>query len=129
MLKEKLKLVVSAPQSFAGTDYTKEKDLIEKALKEGHKVMTLAGAYLHGEVESSCGYDICACINAELCVDDTNTHYKEGIYEVEIEGYQNPCKAYLWNTTHGEPRGLIVDSKDSEIEYAKKCFEEKERFL
>lgn len=124
MNKPKLKLVVSEPRSFAGVDFTKYHSEISKAQEEGHEVAILQ--YLHGKVCSKMGYDICACLNAEECADFDKELYKPGIYDVEVVGYENPCRAYLWNAGKN-PRGLIVDiSEPEDIEFAKEKYNKKE---
>ena len=48
------------------------------------------------------------------------------VYDVEVVGYENPCRAYLWNAGKN-PRGLIVDiSEPEDIEFAKEKYNKKE---
>ena len=79
--------------------------------------------YLHGELERHFHYDkasmyvdydtmkeSCTKINGRL-------YLNEGIWDVTIEGYDKPCKAYMWHSKEGEHtllRGLVVDPDDKE---------------
>lgn len=51
-----------------------------------------------------------------------------GIYDVEVEGYDKPCKAFMWQSEEGKTllRGLVVDPTVKEdFEYAQKQYQEK----
>lgn len=118
----KLKIIVSAPCSFAGVDFSSNEEKINNAIKEGHTVVTIS--YLHGTLERVMGYDIGACLNAEECVKDEK--YIEGIYDAEVLGYPNTCKAFLWNA-HDMLRGLIVDpGKEEDLKFAEEKYYNKE---
>lgn len=123
-----LKIVVSKPRSFAGTDFTQYESLIKEAMNEGHKVCSMG--YLHGILEDVMKYDIGCCINGEECGDFEKEQYKVGIYDVEVVDYlNNPCKAFLWNR-FGKPRGLIVDPKNEEdLKYAQEKYNKKSHIL
>ena len=103
---KKLILIASSPRPFAGTDFTKDKALIDKAFESGHSVSTIY--YFHGEVEDFAGYDIGACLNAEEFLDTEKGSLKEGIYDAELIGYDKLLKAFLWNDEFKRSRGLIV---------------------
>ncbi len=118
---EKLILIASDPCSFAGTDFSKSKPLIEKAFDEGHKVCSIC--YFHGEVEDFAGYDIGACLNGEICGDFNKKLYKEGIYDAELKGFNKPLKAFLWNDEFQRPRGLIVVADNrKDMEFARRRY-------
>lgn len=103
---KKLILIASSPRPFAGTDFTKDKALIDKALESGHSVSTIY--YFHGEVEDFAGYDIGACLNAEEFLDKEKECVREGIYDAELLGYDKLLKVFLWSDEYGNFRGLIV---------------------
>lgn len=79
--------------------------------------------YLHGELESTFHFD-----KAYMYVDwDTkNTlcteiggrlYINQGIYDVTVEGYDKPCRAYMWHSGESQLpllRGLVVDPDDTE---------------
>ena len=122
-----IKLVVSLPGPLGSTDFSRHQCEIEKAIEEGHTVTTLQ--YLHGKVEKEMGYDICACLNAEVCVDFKKELYRPGEYEAEVIGYPRKCRAFLWNTNN-RPRGLIVDALDSDdMKFAKEKYNRREGSL
>lgn len=124
---DKLKLVVSKPNAFALVDFSKYDTQIQDAIKECHQTYILQ--YLHGDLESEMGYDITLCLNAELCCNFEKHQYIDGVYEVEVVDYPNPCTAYLW-TADGINRGLIVDSTDTvSVEFAKEKYKSKSYFL
>lgn len=120
-MTNKLKLIVSAPCCFAGTDFTKDEALINEAFESGHSVSTIH--YFHGEVEDFAGCDIGACLNAEEFLDTEKGSLKEGIYDAELVGYDKLLKAFLWNDKFQRPRGLIVvaDNK-SDMEFARRRY-------
>lgn len=120
-MTNKLKLIVSAPCCFAGTDFTKDKALIDEAFESGHSVSTIY--YFHGEVEDFAGYDIGACLNAEEFLDTKQGILREGVYDAELVGYNKLLKAFLWNDEFQRPRGLIVvaDNK-KDMQFAKEKF-------
>lgn len=125
---EKLILIASSPCSFGGVNFSKSETLIKKALDEGHKVYSIC--YFHGEVEDFAGYDIGACLNGEICADFNKELYKEGIYDAELEGFNKPLKAFLWNDEFKRPRGLIVVADNKEdMQFAKKKFNSRTSIL
>lgn len=127
-MKEKLKVLVSEPCSFGDTNFSSNEQLIKSYIASGHKVCQMG--YLHGKVESAVGYDIGLCLNAELCSDLEKEKYIEGIYDVEVIGYEKPCKAFLWVASGFYNRCLIVDINDSKsVEYAQKCYDQKVNHL
>lgn len=118
---EKLILIASDPCSFAGTDFTKNKALIDEAFKNGHSVSTIS--YFHGEVEDFIGYDIGACLNAEEFLDTEKGCVREGIYDAELIGYDKLLKAFLWNDEFKRPRGLIVVANNKkDMKFAREKF-------
>ena len=92
--------------------------------------------YLHGVLQHKFIYD-----KANMYVDletykspiverhGTKTYLVTGIYDVEVEGYDKPCKAFMWQSEEsGEIvlRVLVVDPTVKEdLEYAQKKYEEK----
>lgn len=109
---------------MAGVDFTKDEDLINKAIEDGHKVCIIS--YFHGEVQDAAGYDIGACLNGELCADFVKKSYREGIYDAELLGYDKPLKAFLWNDEFQRPRGLIVVAGNmKDMRFAKNKFKSK----
>lgn len=125
-----LKLVVSAPRPFAGANYEKYKEIINKAMEEGHDPITGLG-YFHGTLESKMGYDIFACLNAELILNKTKDGVIPGVYECEVIDYPGgKCKGFFWNDRVGYPRGLVVDPTDEvDLEFAQNRFNEKPDFI
>ena len=123
-----LNLIVSKPQCFAGTDFSKYKKEIHDAEIEGHKVVGIS--YFHGNLESALGYDIGLCLNGEEITDDKN-NLLEGIYDAQVKDYDGKIKAFLWTGKHNkEIRGLIVDEKDSEaLKYAEEMYSNKEDYI
>ena len=64
---------------------------------------------------------------------DGNSYLATGIYDVEVEGYDKPCKAFMWQSEEGGKillRGLVVDPAVKEdLEDAQKKYEEKPLIL
>jgi hypothetical protein len=56
-----------------------------------------------------------------------------GIYDVEVEGYDKPCKAFMWQSEESGKillRGLVVDpTVEEDIKDAQKKYEEKPLIL
>jgi len=96
--------------------------------------------YLHGVLQDKFNFD-----KAFMFVDwDTykspiveqhgvKTYLASGIYDVEVEGYDKPCKAFMWQSEEGGKtllRGLVVDPTVKEdLEYAQKKYDEKPSIL
>ena len=92
--------------------------------------------YLHGVLEDKFRFD-----KAYMFVDwetyrsdivelkNGKIYLVTGVYDVEIEGYDKPCKAFMWQSDEGGItllRGLVVDPTDeADLEYAQKKYEEK----
>ena len=93
--------------------------------------------YLHGVLEDKFNFD-----TALMYVDletyesdivemkDGKSYLVQGIYDVEVEGYDKLCKAFMWQSGDDEGitllRGLVVDPTVKEdLEYAQKQYEEK----
>jgi len=92
--------------------------------------------YLHGALVSKFRFD-----KAYMFVDwetyksdivetkDGKNYLVSGIYDVEVEGYDKPCKAFMWQSDEGGRtllRGLVVDPTiEEDFEYAQKKYEEK----
>ena len=92
--------------------------------------------YLHGVLQDMFHYD-----KAFMYVDwetfksgiveerDVHSYLATGIYDVEVEGYDKPCKAFMWQSEEGGMtllRGLVVDpTVDEDLKYAQKKYEEK----
>ena len=122
-----LQIIVSKPCPLAGVDFTEYEDTIHKAITEGHTPIIMQ--YLHGTLESKMDYDIALCLNGEDCAHVEIEEYITGIYDAKVLGYDNPCKAYLWNT-HGRTRALVVDTSNEEDNaFAKSCYTKKTYFL
>jgi hypothetical protein len=60
---------------------------------------------------------------------DERHYLVSGIYDVEVEGYDKPCKAFMWQSNEGGItllRGLVVDPTcEKDLEYAQKKYDEK----
>lgn len=96
--------------------------------------------YLHGVLQDTFHYD-----KAFMYVDwetfksnivedhDVYSYLATGIYDVEVEGYGKPCKAFMWQSEEGGMlllRGVVVDPTVKEdLEYAQKKYEEKPYML
>ena len=96
--------------------------------------------YLHGALQHKFIFD-----KADMYVDwDTyksniievkneKNYLVTGIYDVEVEGYDNPCKAFIWQSEEGGItllRGLVVDPTiKKDLEDAQKKYEEKSTML
>ena len=93
--------------------------------------------YLHGVLEDKFNFD-----TALMYVDletyesdivemkDGKSYLVQGIYDVEVEGYDKLCKAFMWQSEDDEGitllRGLVVDPTVKEdLEYAQKQYEKK----
>lgn len=92
--------------------------------------------YLHGVLQDKFGYD-----GAYMFVDyetskseiiqtfNDRLYLAPGIYDVKVEGYDKPCKAYMWHKHEGDNillRGLVVDPDDTEwVEDAERKYKEK----
>lgn len=92
--------------------------------------------YFHGVLQDKFHFDI-----AYMFVDletyksdivemkDERSYLVPGIYDVEVEGYDKPCKAFMWQSEECGKillRGLVVDPTVKEdLEYAQKKYEEK----
>ena len=92
--------------------------------------------YLHGVLQNKFNFD-----KAFMFV-DWNTYKSTivemkggriyltpGIYDVEVEGYDKPCKAFMWQSEENRMtllRGVVVDPTVKEdLEYAQKKYDEK----
>jgi len=64
---------------------------------------------------------------------DGRSYLATGIYDVEIEGHDKPCKAFMWQSEEGGIfllRGLVVDSTvEDDVKDAQKKYEEKPYML
>ena len=96
--------------------------------------------YLHGTLQHKFIFD-----KAYMYVDmetfksdiveehDDNSYLATGIYDVEVEGYDKPCKAFMWQSEERGKillRGLVVDPAVKEdLEDAQKKYEEKPLIL
>ena len=95
--------------------------------------------YLHGALQHKFIFD-----KANIYVDfetynkspiverhGAETYLATGIYDVEVEGYDKPCKAFMWQSEDGELlRGLVVDPTiEKDLEDAQKKYEEKPTML
>ena len=96
--------------------------------------------YLHGALQQKFIYD-----KANMYVDletykspiverhDAKTYLVTGIYDVEVEGYDKPCKAFMWQSEEGGEivlRGLVVDPTiEEDLKDAQKKYEEKALIL
>lgn len=92
--------------------------------------------YLHGVLQDTFHFD-----KAYMYVDwetyksdivemkNEHSYLVPRIYDVEVEGYDKPCKAFMWQSEEGGKillRGLVVDPAVKEdLEYAQKKYEEK----
>ena len=92
--------------------------------------------YMHGELEGHFHYD-----KAYMFVDEETKEnscieinglltLKEGIYDVTVEQYDKPCKAYIFHRQSGkytDMRGFVVDTtnmedvEDAESKYSKRA--------
>jgi len=96
--------------------------------------------YLHGALQHKFIFD-----KAYMYVDwetyksdivetkDERNYLVPGIYDVEVEEYDKPCKAFMWQSEEGGRtvlRGLVVDPTVKEdLEDAQKKYEEKPLIL
>ena len=90
--------------------------------------------YLHGALQHKFIFD-----KADMYVDletyksnivevkDEKNYLVTGVYDVEVEGYDKLCKAFMWQSDDGELlRGLVVDPTiEEDVEDAQKKYEEK----
>lgn len=92
--------------------------------------------YLHGVLQDKFNFD-----GAYMFVDygtsktetvqtiDNRLYLAPGIHDVVVEGYDNPCKAYMWHRQEGTytiMRGVVIDpSIKDDLEYAEKLYAEK----
>lgn len=92
--------------------------------------------YLHGVLQDEFDFD-----GAYMFVDygtsktetvqiiDGRLYLAPGIHNVVVEGYDNPCKAYMWHRHEGTNtimRGVVIDpSVKDDLEYAEKLYDEK----
>ena len=92
--------------------------------------------YLHGVLQDAFHFD-----KAFMYVDwetyksdavetkDERNYLATGIYDVEVEGYGKPCKAFMWQSEEGGVtllRGLVVDPAiEEDVKYAQKKYDEK----
>lgn len=97
------------------------------------KTKRLSYTYLHGQLETDCGYDCYAFANCDLPVHDNSNYIdhnqlKDGEYPCI---YQNKsCTLYFWHCNRNSPHGLIVYNNDLEsVEYAKNKLKEKSNFI
>lgn len=123
-------------------EYYKSTPELEKLVKRPKDTIISDWWYLHGELETTIGYDKAKIINIkELPTITKNCYYngndkyfdvvclKDGIYDVEVHGISKPCIGYFWITEMEDIpklRGLVCFKDDKEaVEYAKKKYEEK----
>ena len=90
--------------------------------------------YLHGVLEDKFNFDTALMYvdwdtykSNIVEVKDEKNYLVQGIYDVEVEGYDKPCKAFMWQSEDGELlRGLVVDPTiEKDLEDAQKKYEEK----
>lgn len=113
-------MLVSVPCAFGQVDMSKYEDVIDRWYDEGHRVSYFQ--YLHGKVQDAMGYDCGVCLNSEVFYRDDTLH--EGIYDIKVEGYENPCKAFIWKSKYKHDKCLVVDPTDKEdLEYAQQCYD------
>ena len=107
-------------------------ELSEKYPKQGR----LSYTYLHGVLETDCGYDCYNIANPEehgFKVKDntfiTPDKAMTGIYECTYNG--KDCTLFLWVRKYFDKfGGLVVYNDDLEaLEYAKECYENQEENL
>lgn len=92
--------------------------------------------YLHGVLQDKFHFD-----KAYMYVDwetyksdivemkNEHSYLVPGIYDVEVEGHDKPCKAFMWQSEEDGKtmlRGLVVDpTVKDDLEYAQKKYDEK----
>lgn len=93
--------------------------------------------YLHGVLEDKFHFDKaymyvdCETFKSDIVENhDGHLYLASGIYDVEVEGHDKLCKAFIWQLKLKEEktllRGLVVDPTVKEdLEYAQKKYEEK----
>lgn len=128
----------------------------EKALKHLNKYTDDLGKdenttisswwYLHGELETEVGYDKGAFLNLEEdmveiknCYFNGNKQHfdvvclKDGVYDVEVIGFDRPCVGYFWISNFNkipECKGLVCFKDDtSAVMYARQKYAEKSWYL
>ena len=79
--------------------------------------------YMHGVLEGHFHYDKAFMFVDEETKENSCTEIdgrltlNEGIYDVNVEQYDNPCRAYIFHRKSGQyvdMRGLVVDTTDKE---------------
>lgn len=113
------------------------KDDFTKSLNNNDNVIISSWWYLHGKLEDEVGFDKAEFCNLGDFETITEQQYyngnkktfdvvflKEGIYDVEVIGFDKPCVGYFWidkSEGRGNLRGLVCFKDDiNAIEYAKK---------
>lgn len=123
---------------------------MDSYLPEDKHSWSSTGVYLHGELESLVGYDIVYVPNdaipSDLSEANGDDYWKqryakvieamggEGIHNfvVKADGKEYNAIGYVYPNKNrlSAMRGLIVLESDTQsVEYAKKCYEEKQCFL
>ena len=82
--------------------------------------------YLHGELEKDNGYDLALAVltpeNSKTIAPDDKDLYIEGEVDVEVLGYNRPCKGFFYHVQIGglwKQHGLVCYADDKEAcEYA-----------
>ena len=120
---------------FSLIDEKNEKDIKKKTF--GLEIINAPNFwYLHGVLQDKFHFDKAHMyVNWETYKSDIVENHNErlylapGIYDVEVEGYDKPCKAFMWQSEESGKillRGLVVDPTVKEdLEYAQKKYEEK----
>lgn len=147
------KILKIAAQHTDGSWYgTNEQELTkimdEKTLSAEKDNNTIVSSwwYLHGDLQSAVGFDKGMFLNLgdfktfeKKCYINGNEEYfdviclEEGIYDVEIIGFDKPCVGYFWITDKDDipmTRGLVCfkDDLDS-VKDAETKFNKKQRWL
>ncbi len=120
---------------FTLIDEESEKEIKKKIFGLEH-INAPSFWYLHGVLQDIFRFD-----KAYMYVDwetyksdivemkNEHSYLVPGIYDVEVEGYDKPCKAFMWQSEEGGKillRGLVVDPTVKEdLEYAQKKYDEK----
>jgi len=85
----------------------------------------LTWTYLHGKLESDCGYDCYGMIDHSFPTDPNeprridHSKIEDGKYAMEFDNKK--CTLYFWHSHDGRPHGLVVYDDDVEsVEYAEK---------
>lgn len=120
---------------FALIDEENEKEIKKKTL--GLEFIDAPNFwYLHGALQHKFVFD-----KAHMYVDrevfnsdivenhDGHLYLIQGIYNVKVEGYDKPCKAFMWQSEEDGKfllRGLVVDATiEEDLKDAQKKYEEK----